>query len=255
MDIVHAVLLGALEGFTEFLPISSTGHLILASTLFGLPATDSLKSFQIAIQLGAILAVVVYYFRTLLNIPLLLRLFVAFLPTGVLGLLFYSFIKTYLIGNGAVVAWALIAGGIALIVFERYHKEPEDTGMPSPISYKTAFFVGLFQALAMIPGVSRSAATIVGGLSLGLSRATIIQFSFLLAVPTMLAATAYDLYKTAHLFTMDDAMLLGIGFGTSFIVALWSMQFLIGIVRRYGFTPFGYYRIVLGIFFLIFILP
>ncbi len=255
MTLIESIFLGALEGFTEFLPISSTGHLILASELFGLPSTDALKSFQIAIQLGAILAVVVLYFPRFFEKELLKLLAIAFVPTGVLGLVFYSFIKEYLIGNGAVVAWALIAGGVTMVAFEAYHREPRGEEAKAPMTMKTAFFVGLFQSIAMIPGVSRSAATIIGGMSLGMSRVAIVEFSFLLAVPTMLAATGYDLVRSAHLFTFDDAFYLLVGFIVSFLVARYSMQWLLKAVRRYGFAPFGYYRIVLGVFFLIFILP
>lgn len=255
MTLIESIFLGALEGFTEFLPISSTGHLILASQLFGIESTEALKSFQIAIQLGAILAVVVLYYDRFFDKELLKRLAIAFLPTGVLGLVFYSFIKEYLIGNGAVVAWALIAGGVAMVTFEAYHREPKGEDAKAPMTMRTAFFVGLFQAIAMIPGVSRSAATIIGGLSLGMSRVAIVEFSFLLAVPTMLAATSYDLLRSAHLFTFDDTFYLIVGFLVSFAVARFSMRLLLKAVRRYGFAPFGYYRIVLGAIFLIYILP
>ena len=255
MNVIESVLLGALEGFTEFLPISSTGHLILASELLGLPATESVKSFMIAVQLGAVAAVVLLYWRSFLDATLLSRLAVAFLPTGVLGFMFYPFIKGFLIGNGSVVAWALIAGGIALIAFEQYHKEPPEADDGKPMRIWTAFLIGLAQSISMIPGVSRSAATIMGGLALGMSRKRIVEFSFLLAVPTMLAATGYDFVRSAHLFTSADVVALAVGFVVSFGVAVMSMRFLLEAVQRWGFVPFGVYRILLGLIFLIYVLP
>lgn len=253
MNLLDSVILGALEGLTEFLPISSTGHLILASSLLGLPASEFLKTFQIAVQLGAIAAVVALYGRMLLDLELLKRLLVAFLPTGVLGFLLYPYIKGFLLGSTTVVLWALFIGGIALVIFELMHKE--STAPPEALAslpYGQAFTVGLFQSLAMIPGVSRSAATIVGGLLLGMRRVAIVEFSFLLAVPTMLAATGYDLLKSRDAFASGDALLLAVGFATSFIVALLSMRFLLSFVRNHSFIPFGIYRILLAaVFFLV----
>lgn len=254
MNLFDAAILGLVEGITEFLPISSTGHLILASTLLHLPSTAFLKSFEIAIQLGAILAVPVLYFRSFLSRTTLLKLIVAFIPTGIIGLIAYHFVKTYLLGNDAVVVWSLALGGLALIVFEWWQKgreQPEGTVVQ--ITYRQAFFVGLFQSIAIIPGVSRSAASIVGGLALGIPRAAIVEFSFLLAVPTMLAATGLDLVKNAGAFASADFMLLAVGFIVSFIVALASIRFLLAYIRRYSFIPFGVYRILaaLAFFFLI----
>lgn len=245
-----SILLGVLEGITEFLPISSTGHLILASELLKLPATEFLKSFQIAVQLGAIAAVVLLYWRSFLNVSFLTKLAVAFLPTGIVGFLVYPYVKGFLLGNTAVVLASLFLGGIALIVFELLYKEKPDTLDESKdITYTQALLVGAFQSIAIIPGVSRSAATIVGGLLVGMRRVAIVEFSFLLAVPTMLAATGYDLLKSAHAFTLDDAGLLAIGFVSSFVVAAFSMRFLLALVRRYTFIPFGIYRIVLAALF------
>lgn len=250
MTLWDTIILGALEGFTEFLPISSTGHLILASELLGLPATEFLKSFQIAIQLGAIAAVLLLYFRSFLNLELLKKLFIAFLPTGLVGFLVYPYVKGFLLGNALVVVISLFVGGIALIVFERFHKERWTDAIDlKDISYKQAVLVGLFQSIAIIPGVSRSAATIVGGLLVGLPRVSIVQFSFLLAVPTMVAATGYDLLKSAHTFTASDAELMTIGFIVSLIVALASMKLLLSIVKRFSFVPFGIYRIVVAVLF------
>src|SRR3989339_804397 len=169
MNYLDAVILGLIEGLTEFLPISSTGHLILTSHILNLAETEFLKSFEIAIQLGAICAVVILFWSTLLKIQVLKKLFVAFLPTAVIGLALYSFIKTHLLGNELVVVTALFLGGIALICFEYLHRESHDAvGDIASVSYKQAFGIGLFQSIAIIPGVSRSAASIMGGLLLGL---------------------------------------------------------------------------------------
>lgn len=255
MTLFESILLGALEGITEFLPISSTGHLILAGELLGLPSDEFVKTFMIAVQLGAILAVVALYFRKFLDIEVIKRLIVGFIPTGIIGFSLYSLIKAYLIGNAYVVVAALFIGGIALIVFEHFHKEPEGEAEDiRTIPYRTTLIVGIFQSIAMVPGVSRSAATIVGGLLAGMKRATIVEFSFLLAVPTMAAATGYDILKSYDTFTTDNLGLLAVGFGTSFVVALIAMKFLIGFVKRYTFVPFGIYRIVLAVVFFLFVL-
>jgi undecaprenyl-diphosphatase len=255
MDPLQAVLLGSLEGFTEFLPISSTGHLILASTLLGIPADAGHTSFLIAVQLGAICAVLARYWRRFLDVPFLQKLFVAFLPTGLVGFLVYPFVKGYLLGNPYVVVGALALGGVALIAFERFHREREDAPeSPTAITYPQALLVGLVQSIAIVPGVSRSAATVVGGLAAGMRRTAIVEFSFLLAVPTMLAATSYDLYKSAHTFSADDAGMIAIGFSTAFVVALLSMRVLLALAKRVSFTPFGIYRIVLAILFYLIVL-
>lgn len=250
MTMLQALLLGIVEGLTEFLPVSSTGHLILASQLLGIAQTDFAKSFEIITQLGAILSVVVLYWRSFLNVEVLKRLAVAFFPTGVIGLALYKIVKTYLIGNEQVVLWALLLGGIVLIAFEWRHKEPPgEAEPPETITYKKSFLIGLFQALSIVPGISRSAATIVGGLALGFRRATIVEFSFLLAVPTMLAATGLDLVKNASSFTPGETEALAIGFAVSFVIALFSIKFLLGYVRKHTFIAFGAYRIVLALVF------
>lgn len=250
MTPLDSIILGVLEGITEFLPISSTGHLILASELLGLEPSAFLSSFQIAIQLGAIAAVVFLYWKSFLDLGFLKKLFVAFLPTGLVGFLVYPYVKGFLLGNSLVVVVSLFLGGIVLILFELMHKErPESLEGAKEITYSQAIFVGLFQSIAIIPGVSRSAATIIGGLLVGMRRVAIVEFSFLLAVPTMLAATGYDLLKSADSFALDDFGLLALGFFTAFAVALLSMRFLLTIVRRYTFIPFGVYRIVLAALF------
>jgi undecaprenyl-diphosphatase len=253
MDLLTAVILGIIEGVTEFLPISSTGHMILASDLMGLEHSEFLKSFEIAIQVGAISSVVFLYWRLLLvDLEVIKRVIVAFIPTGFLGFIFYRVVKSYLLGSAAVVLWSLLLGGIFLIVFEYWHRETEDADGEIPqMSYRTAFIIGLFQSVAMIPGVSRSASTIIGGLILGLKRKTIVEFSFLLAVPTMLAATVYDLMKTAPAMTLPQFDFLIAGFVTSFIVALLSIKFLLRFIQTHTFIPFGIYRVILVVVLLI----
>ncbi len=256
MTFVDAIILGIVEGITEFLPISSTGHLILTSSLLGLDHTEFLKSFEIVIQFGAILSVVALYLRRFFEIEVLMRLVVAFAPTAIIGAIAYPFIKSSLLGNEFVVVAALALGGLALIVFELLYKEgPETAEGITAITYKQAAFIGLFQSLAIIPGVSRSAATIVGGLlTSGVSRTTIVEFSFLLAVPTMLAATALDLFETSAVFTSEEWGILAAGFIVSFFVALASIVWLLKFVRTHTFIPFGIYRILIaGIFFLFFL--
>lgn len=253
MDVSHALILGIVEGVTEFLPISSTGHLILAGELLKIPVTNFQKSFDIIIQFGAILSVVALYWKTLWNIETIKKLIVAFIPTGVIGLALYKVVKMYLLGNEYVVLCAIFLGGIILIVFELRHKEPEDaeSGIVA-ISYKQAFVIGLFQSIAIIPGISRSASTIVGGLLLGLKRTTIVEFSFLLAVPTMFAASGLDIIKNASAFSSDQLGVLVSGFIASFVVALFSIKFLLAYVRKHNFIAFGAYRIIAAaLFFLI----
>ncbi len=255
MTILDSVTLGIIEGITEFLPISSTGHLILANEILGIQSTEFVKSFNIAIQFGAILSVVVLYFKSFLNVEILKRLVIGFIPTGIIGLALYQVVKTHLLGSHTVVLWALLLGGIALILFEYLHREPEDAADSiEAISYKQAALVGLFQSISIIPGVSRSAATIIGGLLLGIKRTTIVEFSFLLAVPTMLAATSLDILKTSASFTGSEILSLCVGFITAFFVAMLSIRFLLSYVRKHSFVPFGIYRIVIAIVFFLFII-
>lgn len=249
MSYLHAFILAIVEGLTEFLPVSSTAHLILAGKLLKLQETEFLKSFDIAIQLGAILAVASLWFRRLLtDRELIKRVIVAFIPTGVLGFVFYRLVKTFLLGNTNVILWSLFIGGILLIVFEFFHqKEGKEEREVQAITYKQAFGVGLFQALAMIPGVSRSATTILGGMLLGLKRKTAVEFSFLVAIPTMGAAVVLDLFKSAETFTLDQAGIMLFGCVISFVVALLSVKALTAFVRRHTFLLFGFYRIMLAI--------
>jgi undecaprenyl-diphosphatase len=255
MTLLDSVLLGIVEGLTEFLPISSTGHLILASRLLGLPQTDFQKSFEIAIQLGAIASVVILYWRRFLDPLVMSRVLTAFIPTGVIGFALYKIIKTYLFASETIVLWALALGGIALIVFELLHREPQNSVSDlRSISYTQAVLIGVFQSISVIPGVSRAGATIVGGLILGLSRSTIVEFSFLLAVPTMLAATGYDLFKNASALAPEQFTILAVGFISSFIVAILSIKFLLAFIRTNTFIPFGVYRILLALVFAAFVI-
>lgn len=255
MDLFHALILGIVEGITEFLPISSTGHLIITAKLLGLPQTEFLKTFDISIQLGAILSVVVLYWRSLLvDFNVIKRVAAAFIPTAVLGFALYKFVKSVLLGNVHVVLWSLLLGGVFLIVFELLYKEKENVVKDiKEMTLIQAVIIGCFQAVAMIPGVSRSAATIIGGLYLGISRKTIVEFSFLLAVPTMAAAAALDLLKSAHDFSADQFSFLAVGFVSSFVVGILSIRFLLYFVRNHNFISFGIYRIIAAIllFFLI----
>ena len=249
MDLFHALILGVVEGVTEFLPISSTGHLIIASKLLGMPQTDFLKTFEIAIQLGAILSVVVLYWRSLLvDVEIIKRVAAAFIPTAVLGLIFYKFVKNVLLGNTHVVLWSLLLGGVVLVIFEMAHREKRDAiDDIKRMTIMQAVIIGVFQSLAMVPGVSRSAATIIGGLCLGVSRKVIVEFSFLLACPTMAAATGLDLMKSAHDFSANQFSFLAVGFLAAFAVGVLSIQFLLFFVRNNNFISFGIYRIIAAV--------
>lgn len=253
MTLLQSIILGIIEGITEFLPISSTGHLILASKLLGIADTDFLKSFEIAIQLGAILAVVALYWRRFaLNHETWRKVLFAFVPTAILGFIFYKLLKTVLLGNAMLVVWSLLLGGIALIVFEIWHKRQLAKGKPDTgITLKKSFALGIVQALAIIPGVSRSGATIVGGLLMGISREKIVEFSFLLAIPTMAAATGYDLLKSGASFSSNDFYVLAIGFIMSFIVAMLAIKWFLNFVKHHTFIWFGVYRIFAAIIFYI----
>ena len=251
MNVAQAIIFGIVEGITEFLPVSSTGHLMLTARYLGVAQTEFVKSFEIAIQSGAILAVAVLYWNTLIKgANIYKKLLAAFLPTAVIGALLYKVIKRFLLNSTSVVLWALFLGGIALIIFEYFHREKENAaGALSEISYPQALLIGLFQSLAIIPGVSRAAATIVGGLILGIKRKTIVEFSFLLAIPTMGAAMALDLAKSARAFSSNQFFLLAIGFVVSFVVALAAIRFLLTFIKRHTFIPFGIYRILAAIVF------
>lgn len=251
MNLLHTFIFGIVEGITEFLPISSTGHLILTAHTLNIKPTEFLKSFEIAIQLGAILAVVFLYWKTLINgLGIWKRVLIAFLPTACIGVILYKLIKKFLLGNNAVVLWSLFIGGVLLVVFEFFYREKADACESMDlVSYKQSFCIGLFQSVAIIPGVSRAAATIIGGLSLGLKRKIIVEFSFLLAVPTMLAATALDLVQSATAFNAHQFFLLCTGFFVSFAVAAVTIRFLLRFIKKHNFILFGIYRICIAILF------
>ncbi len=260
MDLMlTAVLLGIVEGLTEFIPVSSTGHLILATEIFGYDA-KTWAVFNVVIQLGAILAVVVQYWRTFWAVgmgllrrePLAFRfvinLLVAFIPAAVLGLLLKHQIDAML-GSPVIVAWALIAGGIAILAVERWSKQGEYQGL-GQLPVRQAFGVGLLQCLAMIPGVSRSGATIMGALAMGIERRTAAEFSFFLAIPTMLGASTLELWQNRAELAAGTGPVgwshIAVGFVVSFIVALAVIKAFVAYVSRSGFTPFALYRIVAG---------
>jgi len=255
MNLIHVIILSLTEGLTEFLPISSTGHMILVGKLLGLTETNFVKTFEIVIQLGAIMAIVVLYFKKFISSwKLLKKLFVAFLPTAVVGFTLYPLIKNVLLGSSGVTLNALFIGGIALIAIEWYLKRKKtEVKNSSEITYKQALLIGTFQSLSVIPGVSRAAATIMGGLLTGLDRETATEFSFLLAVPTMFAATGYDIYKSRHLIASGGFLTLFVGTVLSFLFAIIAVKFLIGYVKKHDFTAFGVYRIILAILFWIFV--
>ena len=256
MDLLQALILSIVEGITEFLPISSTGHLILTTKLLHITSTDFVKSFEVYIQLGAILAVVALYSKTLLRSKAIwLRLLVAFIPAAVVGFTFYPLIKEVLLGNPLVTLWALFLGGIVLIVWEKLYKEqPHHTNNIADLTYKKALLVGVFQSFAVVPGVSRSAATIIGGLTAGLKRKAAVELSFLLAIPTMAAATGLDLVRSDFSFTGQEWGLLAIGFVGSFFTALLAVKYFVKYVEHHGFIVFGIYRIVLALIFWLFIM-
>ena len=257
MTIIQSIILGIVEGVTEFLPVSSTGHMILASRLMGIANSPFLESFEIIIQFGSILAVVVLYWKKLFaSRETLKKVALAFIPTAIIGFLLYKILKTYFLGNVALVLWSLFLGGVILIAFEWWHKKYGRVGVAevSQITYKKSFWTGVWQSLAIIPGVSRSGATIVGGMAMGISREAIVEFSFLLAIPTMAAATGYDFLKSAHSFTGSQMVLLAVGFVTAFVVALLAIKWFISFVQNHSFTSFGIYRIAIALIFWLFLI-
>jgi len=254
MNTLQAIILAIIEGITEFLPVSSTGHMIIASSFFGIAHDDFTKLFTIVIQLGAILSVVVLYFKRFFQtLDFYFKLLVAFIPAVVLGLLLSDFIDG-LLENPVTVAISLLIGGIILLKVDEWFNNPKTAETSQEITYLQAFKIGLFQCIAMIPGVSRSGASIVGGMSQKLSRTTAAEFSFFLAVPTMLGATVkkcYDYYKDGFELSHDQVNMLIIGNIVAFIVALLAIKTFIGFLTKNGFKVFGYYRIIAGIILLL----
>lgn len=252
MSLVHAIILAIIEGITEFLPVSSTGHMVIFSSLMGIGDKDFTKLFEVCIQLGAIVSVVILYWKRFFkSIDFYIKLIVAFIPAAICGLLLKKHIDA-LLENPVAVASALVIGGVVLLFIDKIFKDEQhepDPHHPKP-NLIEAFKIGCFQVLAMFPGVSRSAATIVGGLSQKLTRKAAAEFSFFLAVPTMFAATAKDLldfYKEHHSLEREEIHLLLIGNAIAFVVAMLAIRFFIGYVSKHGFKIFGYYRIAFGI--------
>lgn len=254
MSHLQAIILGIIEGITEFLPISSTGHMVIASSFMGINESDFTKAFEVIIQFGAILSVLVLYWRRFLpNWNFYKKLFVAFLPTAIIGFAAKNVVDQ-LLESAQVVAWSLIVGGVILVWSDKIFAHLTAVGRKtSDLTYKDSVKLGLFQSIAMIPGVSRSGATIMGGLTLGLQKKEAAEFSFFLAVPTMAAATLYKLLKIYKTIQHDQIAVLATGTIVSFIVAMLAIKFFMGIVTKYGFRGFGYYRIVLGIIILVLI--
>lgn len=257
MTTIQAVVLAIVEGITEFMPISSTGHLIMVSSLMGIGKDDFTKFFEIAIQLGAILSVIVLYWKKFFSFrwQFYSKLIVAVIPALILGYLFGETIDLLLM-NPLYTALAIIGGGFVLLFIDNFlfHQTIRDT---NEMSIKNSLIIGLFQCIALIPGISRSAATIIGGLQQKLTRAAAAEFSFFLAVPTMAAATGYKLMMalkdTPEMFTAENMKALAIGNVVAFVVAFFTMQFFIEVVKKYGFKYFGWYRIIIGLFFLLLI--
>ena len=245
MNIFQAVILSIVEGVTEYLPVSSTGHLILVSNLLQISQTNFVKSFEIAIQLGAILAVVGLYWQKLLDTKLWPQLIAGFLPAAVVGLAAYPFIKQQLLGNTSVVLWSLLIGGLVLLFIDKL--VPGRQKSLASLNIQSALVIGLFQSVSIIPGVSRAAATIIGGLLVGLDRKSAVEFSFLLAVPTMAAATGLDLVKSGVAFSGSEWLLILVGFIGSLVFAWLTVKFFISFVKSHNFFSFGIYRIVVAL--------
>lgn len=275
MDIIEAIIIAIVEGLTEFLPVSSTGHMIITQHLLGMESTEFVKAFTVIIQFGAILSVIVLYWkrffrlnpdtpetknagfiaRVLHKYEFYWKLLAGFIPAAILGFLFSDKIDE-LLESVTVVAITLVLGGIVMLFVDSWFNKPKES---QDVSYKNAFIIGCFQCIAMIPGVSRSMATIVGGMTRGLTRKNAAEFSFFLAVPTMAAATGYKMLK---LFTSETGFellkqnvdVLIIGNVVAFVVALLAIKFFIGFVTKYGFKLFGWYRIIVGGILLVFVL-
>ena len=250
MTILQSIILGLIEGVTEFLPVSSTGHLILLTRTLGIEATPFVESFTITIQVGALLAVLILFGeRVIRNWQLMKKIALAFIPTAIIGVALYPFIKGFLLGNTYVVIYSLLFGGILIILFEIWFKRRVQNE-PKEITTKSAFWLGVFQTLAFIPGVSRSGAMIIGGLSIGITRKDIVEFSFLLGIPTLIAASGLDLVKTGFSFSQNEWMLLGIGFVSAFVSALFAVKIFIRYIEKHDFIGFGVYRILIALLFL-----
>ncbi len=250
MTWIQSIIIAIVEGITEFLPVSSTGHMILTEGILGMKSNDFIQAFIINIQFGAILSVVVLYWKRFFQSwNFYFKLFIAFLPAAVIGFFFIGFIDS-LLENVYVVAVMLILGGVVMLFVDKWFNNPSKD---QEISYLTALKIGFFQAIAMIPGVSRSASTIIGGMSQRLSRKTAAEFSFFLAVPTMFAASGYKLMTNYEAINRDNILMLIVGNIVAFIVALIAIKSFITYLTKHGFKIFGYYRIIVGVLILVFL--
>jgi undecaprenyl-diphosphatase len=256
MSVLQAIILAIIQGITEFLPISSTGHMVIASSLMGISENSFTKLFEIVVQLGSILSVVVLYWKRFFQtIDFYFKLFIAFIPSAVIGILFSKQIDAFL-ENALVVGLSLLVGGVFFLFVDKLFKPVEDKNDNLP-NYTKSFKIGLFQCIAMIPGISRSAATIIGGLTQKLTRKAAAEFSFFLAVPTMFAATCkklFDYYQTGITFDNYSISLLVIGNIVAFLVAMLAIKTFITFLTKHGFQLFGYYRIIAGIIIILMIL-
>ncbi|MBI1343161.1 MAG: undecaprenyl-diphosphate phosphatase [Terrimonas sp.] len=255
MSIIQAIIIAIIEGITEFLPVSSTGHMIITEKIMHVTDNDFTKLFTVAIQFGAILAVVALYWKKFIDFKrwqFYLKLLIAVIPALLLGALFSDKIDS-LLESSTTVAISLLLGGVVLVMIDNYFNQPV-LEKEEDISYRKGFITGIWQCIAMIPGVSRSAASIIGGMQQGMTRKLAAEFSFFLAVPTMAAATGYKLLKGYKTFTPEHIKLLAIGNLVAFVVAMLAIKFFIGFLQKYGFRLFGYYRIAVGIVLIILIL-
>jgi undecaprenyl-diphosphatase len=256
MNFLQAIILAIIEGLTEFLPVSSTGHMIIGSSMMGIQSEEFVKLFTVAIQFGAILSVVVLYFKRFFkSLDFYFKLLVAFIPAVIFGLLLKDVIDS-LLENPLVVAISLVTGGVVLLFVDQWFNNSKIDDSDE-ISYLTALKIGFFQCISMIPGVSRSASTIIGGMSQGLTRKAAAEFSFFLAVPTMFGATVkkvYDFYKDGYTITPHEVQLLAVGNIIAFIVAMLAIKYFITFLQTRGFRMFGWYRIIVGLVILVLIL-
>ena len=248
MDIVQAIIIGVIEGFTEFLPISSTGHMIVASVFMGLPQDAAMKAYEVIIQFAAILAVLLIYRDkiTFEKIDLWMKLMAAFIPLAIVGFIFKDQIKALF--SVEIVAWMFIIGGIIFLIVEHFYKEqPHHISDVEETSYKQALWIGFAQLFSFIPGTSRAGATIIGGMLVGLDRKASSDFSFLLAIPVMSAVAGYDVLKHYDAFIGVNWLAFAIGFVVAFVVAYITVKVFLRFIQKFSFVPFGIYRIVFGI--------
>lgn len=257
MTLLHAIILGIVEGLTELLPVSSTAHLLVTSSLLGIQQAELVKTFLVAVQFGAVITVCLYYARRIFaSRTLWKKILVAFIPTAALGFILYNFVKDILFENLVVIGWALIIGGVVMIVIEEYGRKSNKKIAQefTEVSYLQSFILGCVQSIALIPGVSRSGATIIGGLMMNIPRKAIVEFSFLLAIPVIGSATVLDLAKADVLhMTQDTLVIFAIGMIVAGLVTWAVIVWFIRFIERHTFIAFGWYRIVLGAIVLLFI--